>query len=107
MNRPISGLYQKKPENCHFDFPLLLMWSLFSDGQRPTAVSPSPLHRQYREGEKLFYHMKGVNDCRVHWQCGSRLRARRRHHGLDVVAPLSAAIGRCAIEVMRVNFSEK
>ena len=27
-----------------------------------TAAAPNPLHREYREGEKLAYHMKGVNE---------------------------------------------
>lgn len=36
-------------------------WPLFSNAQ--AAPSPgNPLHRQYRDGEKLAYHMKGVNE---------------------------------------------
>jgi hypothetical protein len=27
-----------------------------------SAASPNPLHRQYREGERLTYHMKGINE---------------------------------------------
>jgi len=35
-------------------------WSLFLNAQAASAASP--LHRQYRDGEKLTYHMKAVNE---------------------------------------------
>jgi hypothetical protein len=31
-------------------------------GQAAPTSQPDPLHRQYHEGEKLVYHMKGVNE---------------------------------------------
>ena len=31
-------------------------------GVQAASSQPDPLHRQYREGEKLVYHMKGVNE---------------------------------------------
>jgi len=47
---------------------LLLAFALVSIGspssskaQSPSA-STSPLHRQYRDGERLVYHMKGINE---------------------------------------------
>lgn len=38
-----------------------LVWSSWINAQAP-AVPASLLHRQYRDGEKLVYHMKGTNE---------------------------------------------
>jgi hypothetical protein len=40
---------------------VLCSWCWAGMAQAPAAAS-NPLHREYREGEKLAYHMKGVND---------------------------------------------
>ncbi len=58
--RPDSGRFTMK---VFFAMLCLLACSLpaVALSQAPTPQS-SPLHRQYREGEKLGYHMKGTND---------------------------------------------
>lgn len=42
----------------------VLVWSgaWMSNGQGASTPAANPLHREYREGEKLAYHMKGVNE---------------------------------------------
>src|SRR5260370_16308687 len=40
---------------------LVCAWPSVVGGQAPSP-QPDPLHRQYREGEKLAYHMKGINE---------------------------------------------
>jgi hypothetical protein len=40
---------------------MVCAWPLMMSGQAPTAPA-NPLHRQYTEGEKLVYHMKGTNE---------------------------------------------
>jgi hypothetical protein len=44
-----------------FIFFAVCSWSSFSNAQA-ASVPVNPLHRQYREGEKLAYHMKGLNE---------------------------------------------
>jgi hypothetical protein len=44
-----------------FIFFVVCCWSSFSNAQA-ASVPVNPLHRQYREGEKLAYHMKGLNE---------------------------------------------
>ncbi|MFC5863063.1 hypothetical protein ACFPT7_12225 [Acidicapsa dinghuensis] len=44
-----------------FIFSAVCGWSSFSNAQA-TSAPANPLHRQYRAGEKLTYHMKGVNE---------------------------------------------
>lgn len=41
---------------------IALGWASFSSAQISPSVPSSPLHRQYREGERLHYHMKGINE---------------------------------------------
>lgn len=43
-----------------FIFLGVCSWSSLSNAQ--TASAASPLHRQYKEGEKLAYHMKAINE---------------------------------------------
>src|SRR5579864_2886278 len=45
-------------------FSVVCGWPLFSTAQ-PASAPANPLHRQYRDGEILVYHMKGVNEA---WQ---------------------------------------
>jgi hypothetical protein len=40
---------------------LMCAWPSFVGGQAPSAPA-NPLHRTYHEGEKLVYHMKGINE---------------------------------------------
>lgn len=59
----------QKPDSRRFTMKVFLpmlcfltcSWPAMVFSQAPT-LQPNPLHREYREGEKLVYHMKGVND---------------------------------------------
>lgn len=42
-------------------FSVVCGWPSFSSPQA-VPVAANPLHRQYRDGEKLVYHMKGINE---------------------------------------------
>jgi hypothetical protein len=44
-----------------FIFFVVCSWSSFSNAQASSGTA-NPLHRQYREGERLAYHMKAVNE---------------------------------------------
>ena len=44
-----------------FIFVVVYSWSSLSNAQS-VSVPANPLHRQYREGERLAYHMKGLNE---------------------------------------------
>lgn len=37
-------------------------WCSYLNAQQAASSTANPLHRQYREGEKLAYHMKAVNE---------------------------------------------
>src|SRR5215467_7653886 len=41
---------------------LALFWPSLSNAQTTPASPSFPLHRQYHDGEKLTYHMKGINE---------------------------------------------
>lgn len=44
-----------------FIFLVVCSWSSFSNAQ-PASATSNPLHREYREGERLAYHMKALNE---------------------------------------------
>jgi hypothetical protein len=44
-----------------FIFFVVCGWSSFSNAQLASATA-NPLHRQYRDGERLTYHMKALNE---------------------------------------------
>ena len=75
-----------------------------------TLLTDGVVEARARTGELLGFERTATlstQTAEVDRPCGSRLRARRRHHGFDVVSPTSAAVTSRAAEVIRFNLSKK